>query len=368
MLESITVRNYKSIIDTTLSLSYGSKRAPGNHGERDTLSFLEDGGRRVVPLLVIYGANSSGKSTIISALRTLCCLLDDGADAVPYTPNRLTEDPGETFFSITAVISSKEYIYSISYRKGEITYEALTCEGKPVFTRTKGILSVPEGEKTVSVKHALLSPESTDNEVQKAASFIRNKLIFFSPFRYSPLESFGKYCSLSGLKRKECLEEVSEFFRKLDLSIDDIREDDGWLTEHTDSRRKNVWFTLEEESEGTRRLFALVSMIFAALSSGSVLIIDEMDVSLHSVVLRVLVYLFISKEYNEKGAQLIASMHNTDILDAPYIRPDEIAIFEKTQRMGSVIERLCDKGVTGSRSLRRRYLEGSFSGIPFPYI
>ena len=374
MLERIRIRNYKSILDTSLSLSYTKKRAGKRYRENDTMYFLEDGESRCVPFLVMYGANSSGKSTLLSALLLLRNIIRDGVEKAGYYPNRLEGGEEGTSFFLSAVLDGRRYEYSLSYTEGEILSESLSAGGEDVFLIEKGKSIKGDADFGDIVRdgrqlYSFLSRESGNGDVKAFSSFILEKLLFFNSFRYSVNDAFSSYVKLSGKTREECMESVREFSKKLDLSIYGIEDGEKWKTEHLDSDRNQIWFSIDEESEGTKRVFALVSIIFASLSSGAVLIADEIDVSLHSIVLRVLVNLFASHEYNTLNAQLLCSAHNTDLLDAPYITADEIAFFEKTRKTGSSITRLSEiEGVGRPSSYRKIYLEGGFSGIPFPYL
>ncbi len=353
MIEEIRVKNYRSIIDTTLNFSYAKKRAPRNYREDDTLYFLEDGGRRVVPILVIYGANSSGKSTLISAFSSLIKIVKNGIKSVDYEPNRFSCESG-TLFSISVISNGKYYTYSILYNEEGIKNESLLLDGKVLFENEGG----EETELSTSVL-----PEG-----KALREELTQKTLFFDPFAYSVEECFSKYCLFGHLSQNDALESVVSVIKKLDLSFDDITTDDGWSTKYRKKNGDEVTLALSKESEGTQRLIAIISVVLAALFSGSILVADEIDVSLHSAVLRTVVSIFTDRIYNSSNAQLICSSHNTDLLDAPYIRPDEIAVFEKTGKKGSRIERLSDKGVTKMRRIREKYLAGYFSGVPFPYI
>ncbi len=368
MLYRLRVANYKSIQDTTLSLEWNGKRKPKNYSEYDSLLFIGEGKRRAVPLIVIYGANSSGKSTLLSALSTLVSLIRDGVGSVKYTPDRLISVDG-TSFTTEVVSGDTLYTHSITYNDSEILSESLSEDGRVVFSTEKAVLR--EGDFEISA--CLRDGRQVYSVLSSSSSPLREaiacRISFFNPFSYSVSDAFERYVTLSGKSRKECLEDVRRLTLKLDLSVDDIRDGEVWQTEHTGCDCRGVWLSLDEESEGTKRLFALTSVILAALSSGSILVIDEIDVSLHSIVLRQMVSLFLDKRYNSSGAQLICSSHNTDLLDAPFIQKSEIAFFEKTKKKGSCVSRLCEiEGVKSLSKFRTDYLEGRFSGIPFPYI
>lgn len=349
MIEAIGVRNYRSIEETELELSYTRKRAPNNYRLYNYLPFLEDGKNRLVPFEVIYGANSSGKSTLISALKALCAIVKNGHDRKYYSPNRMLKSGKETAFTLIMISGGERYTYTLSYDEEAVRSETLK-RGEEIILSTSG------GKKS-----ALAAKSVVRKEIEG--------INFFDPFSYSVTDSFSRLVSLSGKKRKECLESVVSLIRKLDLSIYGVVDGGEWKTQHRNCEREDVRFSLSDESEGTRRLFALVSVMLASLYSGSVLVIDEIEVSLHPIVLRALVSLFCDRRYNTMNAQLICSSHNTDLLDASFVNDDEIAIFEKTEKRGSVIERLSGKGSSPSPASRReQYLKGGYSGIPFPYV
>lgn len=139
---------------------------------------------------------------------------------------------------------------------------------------------------------------------------------------------------------------------------------------HEDVEGKEVEFDFRtEESSGTQIVAGLLGVFLAALESGGVVAIDELDRSLHPLLLIELVRLFKDRRYNGKGAQLIFTVHNTDILDANLLRVSEVGIISKTLEKGSAMSRISDfRGVSNIENFRKQYLTGSFSGIPFPYI
>lgn len=368
MLYKLRVANYKSIQDTTLSLEWDGKRKPKNYSAYDSLLFIEEGKRRAVPLVVIYGANSSGKSTLLSALATLVSLIRNGVGSVKYTPDRLISVDG-TSFTTEIVSGDRLYSHSITYNESEILSESLSEDGRVLFSIEKGILREGKADESAFTSDGRQVYSSLSSSSSPFRDAIAGRVGFFNPFAYSVSDAFERYVTLSGKCRKECLEDVRSLSLKLDLSVEDIKDGDVWQTEHTGCDSRGVWLSLDEESEGTKRLFALTSVILAALSSGSILVIDEIDVSLHSIVLRQMVSLFLDKRYNTTGAQLICSSHNTDLLDAPFVQKSEIAFFEKTKKRGSCVTRLSEiEGVKSLSAFRSDYLEGRFSGIPFSYI
>ena len=99
------------------------------------------------------------------------------------------------------------------------------------------------------------------------------------------------------------------------------------------------------------------------------MIIDELEKSLHPLILTEIIRLFKDKRYNTNNAHLIFTAHNSDILDEDLLRVSEIAIVKKTLEKGTTLCRVAEfGGVRNVSNFRKQYLQGSFSGIPHPYI
>lgn len=144
-----------------------------------------------------------------------------------------------------------------------------------------------------------------------------------------------------------------------------------YLRHSTDDPTNNVWFPMEYESFGTLKLFERGGPILYALEKGQVLVVDELDSSLHPILLRNLVNLFHSPETNPKGAQLIFNTHDTTLLDTntfalPLLRRDQIWLVEKNKRGESEIYSLWDFKQTPRKdeALQKGYLGGRYGAIP----
>jgi AAA15 family ATPase/GTPase len=175
---------------------------------------------------------------------------------------------------------------------------------------------------------------------------------------------------------------ASEVIRKFDIDILKIvpnfqksPELPGILIEsyHKNIRGQDVIFDMEtEESGGTNILFGLVILLMSELNGGGIVVIDEMDKSIHPLVLAEIIELFKDKDYNTSKAQLIFTTHCTDILEDDILGLSEVAIVNKNLSKGSKIKRISDfkdsPELKDTSDLRKLYLQGAFSGIPFPYI
>ena len=119
------------------------------------------------------------------------------------------------------------------------------------------------------------------------------------------------------------------------------------------------------ESLGTRVLFKFAPILFDVLRNGKVLIIDEIDRSLHPLLVKYIVSLFVS-ETNRSNAQLICNTHDTNLLDLDLLRRDEIWFVERDPDSGvSEIYPLTDFSPRQNENIEKGYLLGRYGAIPF---
>jgi len=126
-----------------------------------------------------------------------------------------------------------------------------------------------------------------------------------------------------------------------------------------------VSFDAQDESAGTVAYFALLGPILRALDGGSVLVIDEIDSSLHPSLLAFLVRLFCDKTSNPKGAQLIFNTHDSHLLADGVLQRDQIWFTEKDREGVSRLYPLSDFKPRSDENFQKRYLQGRFGAIPF---
>jgi hypothetical protein len=124
-------------------------------------------------------------------------------------------------------------------------------------------------------------------------------------------------------------------------------------------------FNLEqEESSGTQRFFSLIGLFLDTLSSGAVGVVDELDCSMHPLLVRKLIELFQSPERNTKGAQLIFATHDITLMDPELFRRDQIWLVEKNRNGASEVFSLHDFDAKDTETFQRNYLAGRYGGVP----
>lgn len=429
MISRFHVKNFRSIVDLDLSFRFGEKQAPNGYKSMNTWPFLENKTGRFVPCLAIYGPNAGGKTNIVRAFQAFKGLVWGKSAAVQYDPNRLHPELKETVMELEWSQGSVLYELSLRYTGDGIVHESLSLNGNELYSidNAKGRfdqLAVPEysPEYTPERLQTILNVEcTTADDHQQQSLFLKTlaskymglnaavtkawyALTFFIhtyPDNEAPtwLAIDVLEGSVDKHQQERMRERVFELIQRLDLGIkgidykrevspsDEAREwergqepcsilekgtdlrCDSIYTWHEDTQGKLVRFNVNEESRGTRLLIGLCCLIVAALETGRTMIIDEIDQSLHPLLLETIVRLFKSKEHNRHNAQLIFTTHTTDLLANQLLRTSEVAIVEKNLAQGTQLVRLSDiRGIRNVTDYRRRYLEGELGGIPFPYL
>jgi AAA15 family ATPase/GTPase len=130
-----------------------------------------------------------------------------------------------------------------------------------------------------------------------------------------------------------------------------------------------VTFSLEtDESSGTQRFFAVIGPVLEALDEGRLLVVDELDCSMHPQLTYKLVEMFHSPEANPRGAQLVFATHDTSLMTPALFRRDQIWLTEKTRKGAAVLFSLCEiepeKRPRKDEPFEKHYLAGRYGGVP----
>lgn len=126
---------------------------------------------------------------------------------------------------------------------------------------------------------------------------------------------------------------------------------------------------LEEESKGTLTLFNLAPAVLSVLWTGGILVVDELEASLHPLLGLHIVRQFNDPARNPRNAQLLFTTHDTNLLGTtlgePALRRDQIWLTEKDKEGASRIYPLTDYKPRKEENLERGYLQGRYGAIPF---
>lgn len=130
------------------------------------------------------------------------------------------------------------------------------------------------------------------------------------------------------------------------------------------SAQGQATFDLVDESRGSQRFFAYAGPLFDILEKGRTLIVDELDVSLHSLLVREIVQMFHDPERSTAGAQLIFTTHDTSLLQSGILRRDQVWLVEKDGDQASSVTPLSDFAVRKDAAIEKNYLAGRYGGVP----
>jgi AAA15 family ATPase/GTPase len=175
------------------------------------------------------------------------------------------------------------------------------------------------------------------------------------------------------------IEDFRTFLRAADIGIVDVRVEKS----ASDDKRRRVprfflrhqsksgaaWLPLEEESRGTQTLFHIALPILQAMRKGGILLVDELERSLHPALAQQIIRQFNDPVANPKNAQLIFTTHDTNLLGntlgEPALRRDQVWLTEKDPEGATVLYPLTDYKPRKAENLERGYLQGRYGAIPF---
>ena len=140
------------------------------------------------------------------------------------------------------------------------------------------------------------------------------------------------------------------------------------VTEHdieTDGAHKSYSLPFAIESEGTKRLFFFGPVIKKAMESGKTIVVDEIDDSMHPLLVNAIIELFGDREINKNGAQLIFNTHDVSLLSLDNFRRDQIYFAEKDNKTGVTdFYSLDEFSPRKTENIRKGYLQGRYGAIP----
>ncbi len=415
MLIEFTVGNFLSFKEKkTLSL-----KAAGITEYKDSTFIV--GKNKLLKSVVLYGANSSGKSNLIKAMSIMKLIVMTSVEkssiskneVIPFLLSTETENK-PSFFEVVFLIGKKQFRYGFELDSetihGEWLFELRGKKEVPLFIREKDGIGITDDFE---------EGEGLESKTRDNALFLSVADQFNGIISGKILKWFGNWVTISGLRHENyrgvtfsLLEQgttkarLLDFFKDLDLGFDEIKlkkekfekhllsndlqteilEDiitdlQGTAIAHIETIHKKfdetgtcigeVNFNLRErESSGTNKVIDISGPIFDTLIDGGVLVIDELDAKLHPLMTAAITNLFNSPEYNLKNAQLIFATHDTNLLTYGRFRRDQIYFLEKDKYEASDLYSLVEYKednvkIRKDRSFEKDYITGRYGAIPF---
>ena len=372
-------------------------------------------GGKLLPAAVVYGANASGKSNFVSALEFM-------RDAILYSHSRGEPEGGiprlsfaldpecnreSSVFEADFVVEGVRYFYGFECTdkafETEWLYAFPSSRKQVLFERSGGEFKFGRGLRgrkdviaDLTRPNSLFLSAAVQNHhkhLSVIVSFFRGLIVdtrIVMPGNYASLtlmqgdvdprvirflEAIGTGVFDYRRRQQDTSEQEKAFIQAIDKAIRETLDpppefniDHNEISvelAHRGQDGEPVYFDLARESAGTRRLLVVLSRVFNALDNGAAFVIDELDASLHTQACEALLTLFSSPKSNPKGAQLIATTHDTNLMRFPLLRRDQVWLCEKDQAGATHIYPLTDIRTRKGDNIEKGYLQGRYGAIPF---
>ena len=370
----------------------------------------------------IYGANASGKSNVLDAICYLKRFVNQSAtkllpgESTGVEPFKLDRDskhrPSE--FEITFVAEGVRYVYGVQVTTERVIEEYLVAYPKGTPQRWYARKYDPKAKTyawsrpAAGFKHdrslqektrenslfLSVGPQFNHPQLTPVFNWFKNDLRFMDP---SEGQVKGTFTARQLMESKH-QPRILELLRSADVGILDAKVQEKEVSFDEFKTRlspkalalleaegrtdpiKNLEVRLihnsadgkptaldfnNEESTGTRRFFALIGPWIDILENGRTVFIDEIESSLHPILVRELLKLLFCRKNNSKGAQVIFTTHNPLLLDNELMRRDQIWFTEKSPEGTTHLYPLTDYSPRLREALVKGYLAGRYGGIPF---
>lgn len=412
MLIQFTVENYMSYKNkATLNMTPSAdKENPDNITTKNNYDALNT--------IAIYGSNASGKSNIFKAMTTAIMMIRNSNNnqinqnihgIIPFKFDETSKNKPTKFEFIFIANDGIKYLYGYTTTQNTITEEYLfkykTIKPTMIFERT----NTTEYKFPVKEKKLLndIATKNTKNKLFISTATLwnyeetKNPFIWFSEY----IDVYGDYTNLESNVLPDFEHDVDgslkifvkKILREADINISDYEFKSekttienipgfspelanllnipneinkyeittGHIIENELNKKENYTLRLDEESMGTKNLFMFSPILKNAFDKGKTILIDEIDKSLHPLLVKHILELFKNKNTNKNGAQLIFNTHDTNLLKLDFLRRDQIYFTEKNNRNGaSELYSLDEFSVRKSENIEKGYLQGRYGAIP----
>ncbi len=374
--------------------------------------------------VAIYGANASGKTTVIEALKALekmvvtSAQMTDPKDPIPQIePFALRPDETEspTAFEVVLITNGTRFSYRVAATRERIWHESLraypTARPQTWFSRdwnrdTQTYVWGPERpsgfprderlEKDTLSNMLFLSKHIASNrtELEPIFRWFKQRLQFlhldanwhldpgFSTRQIKEETSLGESIlkllthadiGVTGASvveqspSKKLLDAVGKMPAEIQGKFREelLKPSFEPQLKHRGTQNVEVPLPWRVESAGTQRLFALAGMWLNILKDGDIVCIDELDTSMHPLMVMELLRLLFSSNSNVEQAQIIFTTHNPLLLDTTLLRRDQVWFTDKDNDGEGHLYPLTEYAPRKDESLIRGYLSGRYGALPF---
>lgn len=337
------------------------------------------GGEQMLKSVAVFGANASGKSNVIKAIRACVEIIRSSHNYnentvfgfVPFKFDGYEQQPSS--FYVRFLMDGVEYEYAFTMTQTEIQTEELYYypNGRRSLVFSRDERKGPNKKDVYEFKLVLKRPMDVASNTSRKTLFISrasqmDRELAKQVFRFFCDDIVLDYRLPATVSLEQTLKEqkpvLLDVLRTADSDIVDIQmRGDSILTYHHNN--PNVAFDFEtEESDGTKTLFRMMIRMIEIIRNGRVLLVDEIDTSLHTQLVEFIVRMFNSSEC----AQLIYTSHNTHLLNTDFQRRDQVYFVNKREDGSSDLYSLYDyKDFRDTMDMEKAYLQGRFDAVPY---
>lgn len=404
MLIEIRAKNCYSFnepINISMKADMRNRKLACNVHQENNFSILKTAG--------IYGPNNVGKTCLVKCIKALKYILLNKKNLL--LPNIFTDNPvcemGVTFLS-----EGKKYSYNFKYdtEKNEYIYESfieiikdqygnekeeiwlmldtqekkfccrnneLTIDMIRLVTKSNVLFHLIDSGNSqtidkikeiltgfadridiidmnnIPIEHTITLMKNKNRLQEKIVEFIKNADLYMDNFEYVEQEKI----LFNGIRKPN--EQVLDLPEKL---MDQIR----LVSTYKGKRVSSMLF----DSTGTKKIAAMASYVIEALEQGRILVVDELDSSIHFRLTRAIVTMF-NNELNT-NAQMIFTVHDINLMDCRRLfRKEQIWFVHKDKErvyMYSLAEFTANDGVRDTSDIIEKYRKGAFAALPEPEL
>lgn len=383
MLIQFTIENHRSIKESAV-ISFAASK------DKSLEEYLLplDAKKSLLPAIAIYGANAAGKSNVLHAMMTMRdMVVGEAAKAskgqkLPWEPFGSTKEP--TSFEIVFTYQNVRYAYGFSFDDKKIYSEYLYHwpNGREalIFSRENDEYEFRENvneqitlsNRTSENKLYLVSSNDWNlPQTENAYKWFLEKLTFLMEEEPATSETVAQIVSGDDKKARILKELLLADLGITDVTIKNLSgKNPTIMTTHRilreDESVEYFQLSMDQESAGTQHFFARIGGWLQALENGALLVVDEIEDSLHPLLTKRLVEMVQDKTVNTNGAQLLFTTHDAMLLDLDFFRRDQIWFAEKDDRScATELYPLTSFSPRKGENVRKGYLKGRFGAIPF---
>jgi uncharacterized protein len=407
MLLEFSLGNYRSF-NSIQTLDFRATSLVSEDKLIDDQNIIDKGDSKVLKTIGLYGPNGSGKSNLLIGLRLFCQLVRSSLESEAIMefaaePFKLTtsETTHDGFFQVLLLIDYKKYRYGFTLtRNGEVQQEWLfgPAEKNETWYFKRSNNSIECNKEWFEEGHRLPLDNLRPNTLfltfvsayngalaQSLRQFIisisfenritpnRGRRVLYrvggsstsnhstnNLLREGKTDLVLKWMNSAGLQYSNIkLEETSNREYEFVVLEKSIYNSDGVETGKVEMDLS------ENESSGTQKFYSLIGRLYQKFTSGGVIVADEIDNNFHPSLLQHFIHFFNDNELNKKGAQLLFTSHDTNLLNPNILRRDQIYFTEKSIKDESLLYSLADlKGVRNNSDFARQYLAGFYGALP----